>query len=275
MTKTAPEQERETKGPRRTSGESFLAHPAHALWAGGVMLAIVVLIAILVPAGPLELDRSWSAAMHHLETPLLTHLALVFNWLGRGVGRAIALALVGLLLLRRRRWRSPSARSPSPRAWRRCSRRSSRCSSIARARPTDSSIPSVPPSLPATPPMQARPASRSSCSSPHPARAADGGGRSPASELSAWPGVARTYKSTGSRTPLPALFSAAASRSSCSPSHSSTYMQLGAPTCARERRPGRGRTKVARRRKSDKTRRPGDPRRMAPLRRNPHGSTPS
>ena len=104
MTKTASEQERETKGQSRTSGESFLAHPPHALWAGGVMLAIVVLIAILVPAGPLELDRSWSAAMHHLETPLLTHLALVFNWLGRGVGRAIALTLVGLLLLRRRRW---------------------------------------------------------------------------------------------------------------------------------------------------------------------------
>jgi undecaprenyl-diphosphatase len=68
------------------------------------MLAIVVLIAILVPAGPLGLDRSWSEAMHDLETPLLTNLALVFNWLGRGVGRALALTLVGLLLLRRRRW---------------------------------------------------------------------------------------------------------------------------------------------------------------------------
>ena len=42
--------------------------------------------------------------MHHLETPLLTDLALAFNWLGRGVGRAFALALVGLLLLSRRRW---------------------------------------------------------------------------------------------------------------------------------------------------------------------------
>ena len=68
------------------------------------MLALVVLIAILVPPGPLGLDRSWSEAMHHLETPLLTDLALVFNWLGRGVGRALALTLVGLLLLHRRRW---------------------------------------------------------------------------------------------------------------------------------------------------------------------------
>jgi membrane-associated phospholipid phosphatase len=91
-------------GPSRTSGESFLAHPAHALWAASGMLAIVVLIAILVPAGPLGLDHSWSEAMHHLETPLLTDLALVFNWLGRGLGRAITLTLVGLLLLRQRRW---------------------------------------------------------------------------------------------------------------------------------------------------------------------------
>src|SRR5580765_912726 len=93
-----------SNGPSRTSGESFLAHPAQALWAASGMLAIVVLIAILVPAGPLGLDRGWSEAMHPLQTPMLTDLALVFNWVGRGVGRAIALMLVGLLLLRRRRW---------------------------------------------------------------------------------------------------------------------------------------------------------------------------
>jgi membrane-associated phospholipid phosphatase len=104
MTKAAPQREHEANGPSRTSGESFLADPAHALWAAGAMLALVALIAILVPVGPLELDRSWSEAMRHLETPLLTHLALVFNWLGRGLGRALSLALIGLLLLRRRRW---------------------------------------------------------------------------------------------------------------------------------------------------------------------------
>jgi undecaprenyl-diphosphatase len=68
------------------------------------MLALVVLIAILVPARPLGVDRSWSEAMRDIETPLLTNLALVFNRLGRGLGRGIGLALVGLLLLRRRRW---------------------------------------------------------------------------------------------------------------------------------------------------------------------------
>jgi undecaprenyl-diphosphatase len=68
------------------------------------MLVLVALMAIAVPAGPLGVDRSWAEAMHHLETPLLTHLALVFNWLGHGLGRAITLALVGALLLLRRRW---------------------------------------------------------------------------------------------------------------------------------------------------------------------------
>ena len=67
------------------------------------MLALVVLIAVLVPSGPLALDRSWSEAMHDLETPFLTNLALVFNWLGRGIGRAVSLTLIGLILLRRRR----------------------------------------------------------------------------------------------------------------------------------------------------------------------------
>jgi undecaprenyl-diphosphatase len=67
------------------------------------MLALVVLIAVLVPSGPLALDRSWSEAMRDLETPFLTDLALVFNWLGRGIGRAVSLTLIGLILLRRRR----------------------------------------------------------------------------------------------------------------------------------------------------------------------------
>lgn len=92
-----------------TSTESFLAHPARAIRAAGAVLAFVVLLAILVPAGPLGLDRSWSEWMHQLETPLLTHLALVFNWLGRGLGRALTLGLVGLILLRQRRWHALAA----------------------------------------------------------------------------------------------------------------------------------------------------------------------
>jgi membrane-associated phospholipid phosphatase len=104
MTETVSGPKQEIEGTPRRSAESFVADPAHALWAAGGMLALVVLLAILLPAGPVGLDRTWSEAMHDIETPLLTHLALVFNWLGRGLGRAIALTLVGLLLLRRRRW---------------------------------------------------------------------------------------------------------------------------------------------------------------------------
>jgi len=67
------------------------------------LLALVALIAVVVPVGPLELDRSWSEAMRDVETPFLTHVALVFNWLGRGVGRVATGTLVGLILIRQRR----------------------------------------------------------------------------------------------------------------------------------------------------------------------------
>jgi undecaprenyl-diphosphatase len=42
--------------------------------------------------------------MRDLETPFLKDLALVFDALGRGVGRALVLVAVGLVLLRARRW---------------------------------------------------------------------------------------------------------------------------------------------------------------------------
>jgi membrane-associated phospholipid phosphatase len=84
--------------------ESFLAHPAGALRAAGGMLALVVLIVVAVPAGPLAVDRTWLEAMQRVEAPLLTDVALAFNWLGRGLGRALGLTVVGFLLVRRRRW---------------------------------------------------------------------------------------------------------------------------------------------------------------------------
>ena len=104
MTSTSSQHERESGRPSGRFGEQFLEHLSRALWLGGGMLGLVVLLAFLVPAGPLALDRSWSEAMRHLETPLLTHTALAFNWLGRGIGRALELTIIGLLLLRRRRW---------------------------------------------------------------------------------------------------------------------------------------------------------------------------
>jgi hypothetical protein len=61
-------------------------------------------MALVVPAEPLRLDQSWSDAMQDIRTPLLTHLALVFNALGRGLGWSLSLAAVGVVLSARRRF---------------------------------------------------------------------------------------------------------------------------------------------------------------------------
>ena len=68
------------------------------------MLAVVALLAVFVPAGPLSLDRRWSELMQDIQTPFLKHLALVFDALGRGIWRGLTLAVVGLVLLVVRRW---------------------------------------------------------------------------------------------------------------------------------------------------------------------------
>jgi membrane-associated phospholipid phosphatase len=62
--------------------------------------------ALLIPAGPLALDSRWAEWMRDIETPLLTHVALVFNALGRGLWRALTLLAIGLVLLFARRWRA-------------------------------------------------------------------------------------------------------------------------------------------------------------------------
>jgi undecaprenyl-diphosphatase len=61
-------------------------------------------MAVFVPTEPLAIDRWWSEAMQDLQTPLLKHLALAFNALGRGIGQALSLAAVGLVLSLARRW---------------------------------------------------------------------------------------------------------------------------------------------------------------------------
>ena len=42
--------------------------------------------------------------MQDIQTPALKNLALVFNWLGRGIGRALSIAAIGIVLLVARRW---------------------------------------------------------------------------------------------------------------------------------------------------------------------------
>ena len=61
-----------------------------------MLLALVVLLAVFIPAGPLSLDSRWSELMQDIQTPILKHLALVFNALGQGFWRGLTLAGVGL-----------------------------------------------------------------------------------------------------------------------------------------------------------------------------------
>jgi membrane-associated phospholipid phosphatase len=86
--------------------ERFFSRPQPALWAGLALVALVGVVAALIPARPLAIDQHWSDAMRDIETGSLHDLALVFNYLGRGLGRALSLAAVGLVLILARRWRA-------------------------------------------------------------------------------------------------------------------------------------------------------------------------
>jgi undecaprenyl-diphosphatase len=83
-----------------------VAHPDRAIAAGAALLACVALMAVLVPTGPLAVDGNWSEAMRDVQAPALKQLALVFNALGSGIGRAASLTVVGLVLLAAQRWLS-------------------------------------------------------------------------------------------------------------------------------------------------------------------------
>jgi undecaprenyl-diphosphatase len=86
-----------------TSGEETFAHPRlTARYASGLIAAVVVL-AFLIPDGPLRLDERWARLMEDIEGSLLTHVALVFNAIGHGILRALTTAGVGLALLIRHR----------------------------------------------------------------------------------------------------------------------------------------------------------------------------
>ena len=88
----------------RSVEERFLSRPARGFALGIGLLGIVVLMAVVVPAEPLGVDRRWAEAMQDIRTPFLTDVALVFNALGRGLGWVLSLAAVGIVLLIGRRW---------------------------------------------------------------------------------------------------------------------------------------------------------------------------
>ena len=84
--------------------EEFFRRPRRAVAWASLLLGSVVALGFLVPAGPFELDSRWSELMQDIETPFLTHVALVYNALGHGIPRALTIAGVGLVLLVARRW---------------------------------------------------------------------------------------------------------------------------------------------------------------------------
>jgi undecaprenyl-diphosphatase len=83
--------------------ERFLARPARAFWTGIALVGVVALVALVIPAAPLAVDQRWSEAMVDIRTGFLTDVALVFNWLGRGLGETLTLGGIGVALLVRRR----------------------------------------------------------------------------------------------------------------------------------------------------------------------------
>ena len=84
--------------------ERFFLRPQRALSLGAGFLALFVVLALLVPTQPLAVEQHWADWMREIQTPLLEHVALIFNYLGRGLGRALVLVGIGIVLIVARRW---------------------------------------------------------------------------------------------------------------------------------------------------------------------------
>ena len=151
------------------SGETFVAHPRRAVVWGSVLLVAVALGGVFVPAGPLAVDARWSELMRDIETPFLTHIALIFNALGHGILSALALAAIGLFLLLARRWAAAIAfvvvEALTPLLV-----NVIKLPSAGRAHPASWSRPTAPRSPRAMPRTQVRPRLQWSCSSPRSGR---------------------------------------------------------------------------------------------------------
>jgi undecaprenyl-diphosphatase len=86
--------------------EEFVGRPRLALVSGIALIALVALVGVVIPSHPLAIDQRWSEWMTDIQGDALHHLALVFNYLGRGLGRALSLVAIGLPVLLKRRWRA-------------------------------------------------------------------------------------------------------------------------------------------------------------------------
>jgi membrane-associated phospholipid phosphatase len=88
----------------RERKERFFERPRRALSLGAAFLGIFVALALLVPTQPLTVEQHWADWMEDIQAPLLDHVALFFNYLGRGLGRALVLVAIGGVLIMARRW---------------------------------------------------------------------------------------------------------------------------------------------------------------------------
>jgi undecaprenyl-diphosphatase len=84
--------------------ERFVLHPRRAVGLGAAFLAAFVLVSLFVPTQPVAFEQRWADWMGDIQTAVLEHIALVFNYLGRGLGRALTLAAIGVVLIVARRW---------------------------------------------------------------------------------------------------------------------------------------------------------------------------
>ena len=69
------------------------------------LIAAVVVVGFVIPAGPRAIDQAWADLMADSQTEPLQTLALVFNALGRGLGFLILVG-VGIVLAVARRWQA-------------------------------------------------------------------------------------------------------------------------------------------------------------------------
>src|SRR5262245_41705685 len=84
--------------PRSDVRERFVVRPPRAVGLGAVLLGLVALAALTIPQEPLAVDLRWSEAMDDIRTPLLMHVALVFNALGRSLGWWLSVSAVAVVL---------------------------------------------------------------------------------------------------------------------------------------------------------------------------------
>jgi membrane-associated phospholipid phosphatase len=86
------------------STEQFLVRPRRTLLLACAVLALVVVWAFVVPDGTRTVDRNWWEWMEDLWASAPLHAAHFLAWVGSAHGRGLAVALLALPLLARRRW---------------------------------------------------------------------------------------------------------------------------------------------------------------------------